>query len=64
MIRPSLLLSLLTAMLTSDHTPTSNVSAPPQQAVQSVQMVDETLTEEQQIVEDARRSVGHELCDL
>lgn len=64
MIRPSLLLSLLTAMLTSDHTPASNVSAPSQQAVQSVQMVDETLTEEQQIVEDARRSVGHELCDL
>lgn len=64
MIRPSLLLSLLTAMFASESESPNTLNTLPKQEVQSVQMVDTILSEEQQIVLDVRRNVGRELCNL
>ena len=64
MTRSSLVLSLLTAMLASEHTKADSHPVSQNQNMQAVQVIEEDVSEQQQIIEDARRSVGHALCDL
>ncbi len=66
MIKPSLWLSLLTAILAADlSTSTSTTSGANRNSTcQSSPVTNEDPTEEQQINDEARRSLGNELLRL
>ena len=66
MLRPSVILSLLTAMLTTEVTRTSsNVqSAARARAPQTSEIMKEEASEELKILADARLRLGRELSEL
>ncbi len=65
MLRPSLVLSLLTAMLSADTSPASTASSTKSvRSPESQSVAIEELSERLQIVADARRAIGNELRNL
>ncbi len=64
MIKPSLWLSLLTAILAADLSTSTTSSTTRNSTCQSSPVTNEDPTEEQQINDEARRSLGNELLRL
>jgi hypothetical protein len=68
MIRPSLILSLLTAMLASEHSDGANRASASRTAPAAQRTLEapleECAMEKQQAIEEARRHVGNELNGL
>ena len=64
MIRPSLVLSLLTAMLASEFSQEASGSSGSRAEPAAQQPFEERAMEKQQAIEEARRHVGNELKGL
>lgn len=64
MIRPSLVLSLLTAMLASEFSHGAPGASGSHKGPAAQQPMEENAVEKQQAIEEARRRVGNELKGL
>lgn len=64
MIRPSIILSLLTTMMAAELSSSKPEIQSQNRSTKTVLVMDDEVSEDEKIAEEAKRCVGRELADL